>query len=485
MAGSGGQRNSKSDMDWTRRIHEPFLYAALTIALTAGFGYGALIVGSVALGIVPGTWWGAVIQAHGHAQLFGWVGLFVLGMGFFFLPRLRGVRLQNTERLPYAFALLVSGLGLRVIAQPALGFNPLGEGTIPVWQIAWGISALLELAGIMVIDSMLLATLRVSKPLTTESPAYPVEPFAQMVFLSLNAALVVNLLGVWTAIAQDNTTLAAAFNNLVVTLLLYGVVIPMAVVFSFRNLPLFLRLAMPPRKGVRRLARFYAIALCLVILPFLGAIAGDLFGALGRPLSENDIRGPLLDMVQAGGAVLLNVCVLVFIWQIDLARRRPPWIVDRVANTRPDLDYLRKPTRAAYPDAGEYGRFELLIYSAYAWLLFAAVLNLARVASTFVPQIVVSQDAARHALTVGFITLLIFGMAPRMAPGFSQKKGVAYPRLVLVTFVLGNIAAFLRVLPTFLPSWDVAITLWGFSGLFGWTAVAVLAVNLVTTFRRA
>ena len=472
-------------MDWTRRVHEPFLYAALTIALTAGFGYGTLMVGSIALGIIPGAWWGAVVQAHGHAQLFGWVGLFVLGMGLYFLPRLRGVRLQRAGRVPYAFGLFIGGLVLRVIAQPVLGFNPLGEAALRFWQIVWGSSALLELAGIVVIDSMLRATLRVAKPLTVDAPAYAVEPFAQTVFLSFNFAFVANTLGVWTAIAQGITTLPVPYDNLVVTLLLYGVVIPMAVVFSVRNLPLFLRLAMPPRQAVRRLALFYGTALFLVSLPSVIAVAGDLLGQLNRSLLVNDTPGLLLDIVQGSGVLALNVCVLIFVWQIDLFRRRPPWIVNRAPNTRPDLDYLRKSTRARYPDAGEYGRFELLIYSAYAWLLVAVALNMAGLASGLVPWISVPQDAARHALTVGFITLLIFGMSARMAPGFSHKKGLAYPRLVVVTFVLGNIAALLRVVPTFFTSSDAALSLWGFSGLFGWAAVAVLAVNLVSTFRRA
>src|SRR5690349_22815816 len=31
----------------------------------------------------------AWIQAHGHAQLFGWVGTFILGIGFYSIPKLR------------------------------------------------------------------------------------------------------------------------------------------------------------------------------------------------------------------------------------------------------------------------------------------------------------------------------------------------------------------------------------------------------------
>src|SRR5437660_8421866 len=34
----------------------------------------------------------AWIQAHGHAQLFGWVGTFILGIGFYSIPKLRKLK---------------------------------------------------------------------------------------------------------------------------------------------------------------------------------------------------------------------------------------------------------------------------------------------------------------------------------------------------------------------------------------------------------
>src|SRR6185437_1903905 len=36
---------------------------------------------------VPPAW----IQAHGHAQIFGWIGSFILGIGFYSIPKLRRV----------------------------------------------------------------------------------------------------------------------------------------------------------------------------------------------------------------------------------------------------------------------------------------------------------------------------------------------------------------------------------------------------------
>src|SRR4029453_3288837 len=135
-----------------------FVLAALAIALTAGFGYGAILVGAPALGVTPGTWYSALVQAHGHAQLFGWVGLFVLGMGLFFLPRLRGTRLQHTERLPFALALLVLGIALRVIVQPLSGW--LGSEGGAWLCVLLLFSAVLEMAGILVVVSILIATER-------------------------------------------------------------------------------------------------------------------------------------------------------------------------------------------------------------------------------------------------------------------------------------------------------------------------------------
>ena len=34
----------------------------------------------------------AWIQAHGHAQVFGWIGTFILGIGFYSIPRVRNAQ---------------------------------------------------------------------------------------------------------------------------------------------------------------------------------------------------------------------------------------------------------------------------------------------------------------------------------------------------------------------------------------------------------
>ena len=39
----------------------------------------------------------AWLQAHGHAQVFGWIGSFILGIGFYSIPKLRGAKIGRAH----------------------------------------------------------------------------------------------------------------------------------------------------------------------------------------------------------------------------------------------------------------------------------------------------------------------------------------------------------------------------------------------------
>ena len=51
-----------------RFVNAAIVYAALAIALTAGFGFGVLPIAAGMMGARLGNWYGAVVQAHGHAD---------------------------------------------------------------------------------------------------------------------------------------------------------------------------------------------------------------------------------------------------------------------------------------------------------------------------------------------------------------------------------------------------------------------------------
>jgi len=151
----------------------------------------------------------------------------------------------------------------------------------------------------------------------------------------------------------------------------------------------------------------------------------------------------------------------------------------------------RPPTRPGLPDFGEFGRFELLVYSAYIWLVLAAGSEVLDGFALLAGQSpLLGMDAVHHMYLVGFITLLMFGVSIRMLPGFLHQKAVASPALVEATLWLGNTATFFRVLPLVLP---VALResipalgaliqgAFGLSGLIALSAVMCLAVNLWRT----
>src|SRR5215213_6844444 len=101
-------------------VWSPFFWSALGLASVFGFGLGALLFAAPLLGWPLGRWWQAAAQVHAHEFVFGWAGLMVLGVGFYFLPRLRGRALANPKLARAVLWLLLSGLLLRALSQPVL-----------------------------------------------------------------------------------------------------------------------------------------------------------------------------------------------------------------------------------------------------------------------------------------------------------------------------------------------------------------------------
>lgn len=72
-----------------QRIYGSFVISSLLIALTLGFITGSGMLIAEWVGIDQGIWWITHAQAHGMAQIFGFTGLFTIGVGFHVVPRFR------------------------------------------------------------------------------------------------------------------------------------------------------------------------------------------------------------------------------------------------------------------------------------------------------------------------------------------------------------------------------------------------------------
>ena len=86
--------------------------------------------------MLPAAW----IQAHGHAQIFGWLGTFILGIGFYSLSKMGSLPAFAVSRGWLAYFLWTAGVLLRWLT---------GVASHP-WLPALPIAALLELAGFLV-----------------------------------------------------------------------------------------------------------------------------------------------------------------------------------------------------------------------------------------------------------------------------------------------------------------------------------------------
>ena len=455
----------------TRAVHADFdvgfVHAALILALTVGFGSAAVLGLQLGFDLPANRWWPTLVQIHGHAQVFGWLGLFIMGVSLHFIPRFAGAALPMPALARWIWILLSFAVVGRC-GQLAL------SATVAVEVRFWG-RWVLAAAGVAEILAVLLYVLLLGLILRSGDPRRqairPLLPY----FLSalcgwLGASAVIGVQTVRAA-ALDMVLVDPQWQRFGLDLFVSLVLIPIAFAFSIRTFPLYLRLP-AVRWPVQRLVAVYLFACGLEIASLLAAL-------LGWP-------GEWLTYLQPLGKIVKGAAIVVFVWRLDLLRRRPPWTVEREGEP-PAQRRMHPQPRTHLPDYGEFGHFEWLIYAAYIWLVAAGGLEvysgIALGSGAFAPC---APGVLQHVYLAGYATLLLLGMAPRMIPGFLHLRRLAFPRLVDVSFWLANAAILFRLLPLLLADGMAGplAYFFGLSGLLGWLAVLALAVNLWATLRR-
>jgi len=216
--------------------------AALLLGAGGGFVLATVLTLSRIFSVPLGTWWQAVAQAHGHLQLYGWVGLFVLGIALHFLPRLRGTPLVGADFITWLLLITVISLILRAICQPLLAIDP-----VNIWRLGLISSGILEvLAFVGILSLVVITALRGPSPMAR--PAYwSVLPFLVGAFCSLGIASIINMVNVVQAASGIGLALYVG-DTLNVTLGLFGFLVPMALAMSARSLPMYAGLDGFPRR---------------------------------------------------------------------------------------------------------------------------------------------------------------------------------------------------------------------------------------------
>jgi len=449
----------------------PVIGAALLIGTCGGFVLAAVLTLTAMLGLVTGPWWLAVAQAHGHLQLYGWAGLFVIGVALHFVPRLRGNPLALPQLVPWILGTLVAGLLLRALCQPLATLS-----SALIWRTGLIASGVLECAALLGVVSLIALTLKNGPKLALRPAFRGVFPFIAGAFAALGLACIVNLANVSLAPANAGIVVSAG-DDLNVTLGLFGFLVPMALAMSAQSLPMYAGLDAFPRKALWPLAGGYFAGLVLFCLGDLDSLQP------GRPAG----------LIGGGGMLLIGLVLLIFTGVFLSLMRRRGRLPERVAALAPQPHTLARSYRInVVKEHTAFGSFVAVIASAYLWAILAGVLLLSNGLALLIgiaPPI--SLDAIRHSLAIGFIALLICGIAPRLITGFSGGT-ITSPHLVTATLWLGNAAALLRIGAILAASPLSTVSIFGISldalmfGVSGPTGLALalcLAINLWPTLR--
>lgn len=449
-------------------FHIHFIGYALVLAILGGFGMGGHVVFVIAFNYPPSIYLGPMIQAHGHLQLLGWAGLFIMAVSSHMLPRLTNAKPPSKLILNSMLWCMVVGLLSRSMSHFMLVNQELDSLSRPLMAI----SGLLEAIAIGLYLKIIVTCVKEHRPQLNAFAASGIRPFLFTTLLGWPAFAVANLLvalhfslGKAMLINQEwNTLLNSSFTELVI--------LPVCFAFSINTLPVFLRLR-TPTWPVFKIALAYTLSTLLQIL----------FDVIFLTSRESWCL-----LLSTAFSAVRAMSILWFIWELDiLTRLRAPWF--RKFRQTDNRD--SRPPRKNAADYGQFGHFEWFITGGYICLAIAAIGELINAACRLLlemQQDFLGVDVIRHLYLLGFVSMLILGMAVRLVPGFVGMNRIAMPRLVSASFVLILLALIFRILPPLTwPYADVFFfkALWGTSGIWGMLAIMCLAANLFVTNRRA
>jgi uncharacterized protein involved in response to NO len=366
----------------------------------------------------PATAW---IQAHGQAQLFGWVGTFILGISLYVLPKFRGRSLRSFGRAWAVWVLWTLGVG----------WHWLGVVYAWHWREALIGSAVLELVAYVVTLRVLFAPGRAGRPGSRSVPEDLGSWLGIFGFVGLGLTLGANLvLSLHVAFDGASPAYPLVGDRVFLSLALWAFVAPVAWGYSTRFVTIFLGLQPPVRRAA----------------PWLGAgILAVVVFALARWFFAVDIV-----------ALAMTACA---IWALRVFH----------------------PSVRPAKRAGVYRHYTAFVRLSFIWLAVAAILGLV---SELVPSMPGLGGASRHAMTVGFVALLIFAIGPRLLPSFLNGRELASPRLMAVSLWLLTLGCALRVSTESVAYSAVGGLAWKLlpvSAFIELSAVLLFALNLALT----
>lgn len=410
----GGVERNKS------LVLRAWIFAGLFFMALPGtvLGFSNLLAISTLHGVgnLPAAW----IQGHGHAQVFGWIGSFVLGIGFYSQP----ARGRSVLRVPLtSFALWTLGVAMRWAAN-IYGWH---------WRTLFVVSSMFELIALLL---FLKASSHHKMPeqIGETRTKARMEQWMVSVLVStagLAALVIFNFVECMRlALAGTSRAFPHALDQRFLLLVAWGFLVPVVWGFSARWFPSFLAIAKAD-------ARIFGVSLAL-------DVTGVIFGVAGWAQTAT---------------ILLLLSALSIGWALHLAQQ----------------------PHGAAKTQGIHRSFPAFARISYVWLAIAGCLG---VWAAFADVHGGIWGASRHALTVGFAATMVFTIGPRILPHFSGIYNLFSKRLMLLSLLLLQIGCTLRVLSEPLAYEGIQAFAWKtlpISGALELSGVVIFAINLALT----
>ena len=412
------------------KVYEKFFKTAILMALTIGVTVGAIVLTYIGKNQNFHYVLHKLVQTHGHAQLFGWVGLCIIGFAYYIVPRVKNVELKYRELTTTSFWLIVTGTVIRIFAQPYAN-----EST----NILLPISGLLEFMAVALFAFIILSTV-----LASQEKKEPYDKFIMAGVIWFLVCSIMNFIMDGFMFFTNTNEIPRTFYSPFVHVFLLGFAFMFIFAVNIRTVYAFLDVGTARVRAVN--TTFWLLNLTIPIYFIANSF---------------NYNSPFLLKVSYLTIYLVAFSVLLFVYGIRIFEKSTRELDDVVM----DRSYSKT------------------IRTAYVWLIIGMlILGAKPFFKAFSEPQYLFHGAANHAIAVGFVTLMIIGYASKMVPTF-KGVGMHSIRLADLSFYLINIGCFLRVSTQIMIglSNDSYYSLIGFSGWIELAAIGIFGYNVWKT----
>jgi hypothetical protein len=411
-------------------IYRRFFKAGIAVVLTVGALWGAVNLLEIALRqnflllhLVP------AIHAHAHAMIFGWCGLFVMGFAYQSFPRFKHTTLWRPNLANLTFYLMLTGIAARI-----------GAELLAPQALGLALGAVASATELAAIGLFIVIILKIAQKSLEPHNAYEKFIFGALAWFLLQAILsdIFFFAKATAANQQQLIHRIALLDGPLRDIQLLGFVAMIIAGVSQRFIPVVYQLRRPRHDRQTLIFWLMNTSLLLDVVSYVLILT---------------TRNPVFALG------LETAFLLMLAWAVLLVRQ------------------LR-----IFAAPGERDRSWKFVRTAYLWLVIAmGMLPFFPIYGILTHQYFSHSfmGAYRHGFTVGFVTLMIMGVASRVVPILA---GIDSGRLSALwgPFILLNVGnasrVTLQILTDFIPR--VAYPLVGFTGFLEFAALAWWGMGL-------